>query len=68
MSRTLKRDIPGEDWRLLPEDVAAKGWPAIFGRDVDPESPLVVEISFGRGEFLLDLATAAPHVHWVSDS
>jgi tRNA (guanine-N7-)-methyltransferase len=65
MSRALKRDIPGDDWRVTPEDVLAKGWPALFGGDVDPGELLVVEIGFGRGEFLLDLALGArrtPHV------
>ena len=60
MPRTLKRDIPGADWRISEEDVRAKGWPALFGEDVDPCQPLVVEVGFGRGEFLMDLALAAP--------
>jgi tRNA (guanine-N7-)-methyltransferase len=58
--RTLKRDIPGVDWRISEEDVRAKGWPALFGEDVDPCQALVVEVGFGRGEFLMDLALAAP--------
>jgi tRNA (guanine-N7-)-methyltransferase len=58
--RTLKRDIPGADWRVSEEDVRAKGWPALFGSDVEPERLLVVEIGFGRGEFLMDLALADP--------
>lgn len=65
MSRTLKRDIPGEDWRVTAEDVAAKGWPALFGDAVDPGVALVIEIGFGRGEFLLDLASAEPRVPHV---
>jgi len=58
--RTLKRDIPGADWRISEEDVRAKGWPALFGEDVDLRQPLVVEVGFGRGEFLMDLALASP--------
>jgi len=60
VSRALKRDIPGTDWRVSEEDVRAKGWPALFAGDVAPGRPLVVEIGFGRGEFLLELAAAAP--------
>lgn len=65
MARTLKRDIPGLDWRVSEEDVRAKGWPALFAGDVDPGAPLVVEIGFGRGEFLLELALAAPRTPHV---
>ncbi len=60
MTRSLKHDIPGSDWRVSEEDVRAKGWPALFADDVDAALPLVVEIGFGRGEFLLDLAMASP--------
>ena len=62
MSRALRYDIPGSDWRVCEEDVRAKGWGGIFARDVDAVPPLVVEIGFGRGEFLLDLAARAPRV------
>jgi tRNA (guanine-N7-)-methyltransferase len=60
VTRVGRRDIPGADWRISEEDVRAKGWADLFGADVDPEQPLVVEIGFGRGEFLLDLALAGP--------
>ena len=60
MSRSLKHDIPGVDRRVGEQDVRAKGWAAIFGGDADAARPLVVEIGFGRGEFLIDLALAAP--------
>ncbi len=65
MSRALRYDIPGSDWRVCEEDVRAKGWGEIFARDVDSAPPLVVEIGFGRGEFLLDLAARAPRVAHV---
>jgi tRNA (guanine-N7-)-methyltransferase len=65
VARTLKHDIPGTDWRVTEEDQRAKGWKALFGADVDPALPLVVEIGFGRGEFLLDLALASPSVPHV---
>ena len=65
MSRALRYDIPGSDWRVCEEDVRAKGWSEVFARDVDSAPPLVVEIGFGRGEFLLDLAARAPGVAHV---
>jgi tRNA (guanine-N7-)-methyltransferase len=64
MSRRLRYDIPGPDRRVALEDVREKGWEALF-----PELPrplrLVLEIGFGRGEFLLDLAARAPAVAHV---
>jgi tRNA (guanine-N7-)-methyltransferase len=64
MSRRLRYDIPGPDRRVALEDVRAKGWPALF-----PELPrplrMVLEIGFGRGEFLADLAARAPEVAHV---
>jgi tRNA (guanine-N7-)-methyltransferase len=64
MSRRLKYDLSGPDRRVAIEDVRAKGWEALF-----PELPrplrLVLEIGFGRGEFLADLAARAPDVAHV---
>ena len=61
MSRTLKHDIPGPDRRVSIEDVRAKGWDVLFAPELAvPLAPLVVEIGFGRGEFLRQLAEAAP--------
>ena len=57
MARKLKYDIPGPDWRIEVEEAREKGWPALFG---GPALPLVVEIGFGRGEFLTHLAGEAP--------
>jgi tRNA (guanine-N7-)-methyltransferase len=63
MSRTLKTDIPGPDRRVAIEDVRAKGWDALFAPELPaPIGPLVVEIGFGRGEFLRRLAAEAPAV------
>lgn len=58
MSRALKYDIPGPDWRVEPERVRDEGWEKIFAPV--PAAPLVVEIGFGRGEFLRALAEASP--------
>lgn len=60
MSRRLKYDIPGPDRRVTPDDVREKGWAAIFEPDGISPAGMVVEIGFGRGEFLLDLATRSP--------
>ena len=65
MGRTLKRDIPGIDRRVPPDEIGEKGWEAVFAGDVAAVFPLVVELGFGRGEFLLDLATRAPEVAHV---
>ena len=63
MSRTLKTDIPGPDRRVTIEDVRAKGWDALFAPELAaPIGALVVEIGFGRGEFLRQLAAEAPGV------
>jgi tRNA (guanine-N7-)-methyltransferase len=60
MGRTLKRDIPGPDWRVDLERARELGWQALFAGDVAAPLPLVVEIGFGRGEFLLDQAARHP--------
>jgi len=65
VSRTLKTDIPGPDRRVTLEDVRAKGWEALFAGDVAPPLRLVLEIGFGRGEYLRALAAAAPTVAHV---
>ena len=59
MSRALKHDMPGHDWRVTADDVRAKGLEGIFAGEVAQPLPLVLEIGFGRGEFLLGLAEAA---------
>jgi tRNA (guanine-N7-)-methyltransferase len=61
MPRRLKYDIPGPDRRVAIEDVRAKGWEALFP-DLPRPLRLVLEIGFGRGEFLADLALRAPEV------
>ena len=75
MSRSLKYEIPGEDWRLSLADVVATGWDEIFaktrevgacdaGRSGEPRKR-VLEIGFGRGEFLLAMAERSPEVEFV---
>jgi tRNA (guanine-N7-)-methyltransferase len=60
MSRSLRYDIPGCDWRVALPDLVESGWRTCFAADVPPQAELVVEIGFGRGEFLLDLAESSP--------
>jgi len=60
MSRALKRDIPGVDWRVDEETLREQGLDGAFGRGSGAPRPLVLEIGFGRGEFLIDLATNDP--------
>jgi tRNA (guanine-N7-)-methyltransferase len=62
VSRTLKTDIPGADRRVSVAEAREKGWDAVFAPDVPAPFPLVVELGFGRGEFLRALAAAAPGV------
>ncbi len=65
MTRRLKLDIPGVDWRVSLVEAATKGWPALFEGEVAAPLPLVVELGFGRGEFLLDLASRNPRTAFV---
>lgn len=68
MTRAPKRDIPGIDWRITSAALHERGVVDCFasapdgGAGVDASRALVVEIGFGRGEFLLHLAREAPGV------
>jgi tRNA (guanine-N7-)-methyltransferase len=59
MSRSLKHDIPGPDWRVGFEEARERGLAALFA-ELPAPLRLVVEIGFGRGEFLLELAERDP--------
>jgi tRNA (guanine-N7-)-methyltransferase len=65
MGRALKYDIPGDDWRRGLDEVATRGFEAVFAPDLPAPLRLVVEIGFGRGEFLLDLAAKHPDTAFV---
>ena len=65
MSRTLKTDIPGIDWRVSVADARERGFEKIFAGRAAHVLPLVVEIGFGRGEFLLELAQQSPEQAFV---
>jgi tRNA (guanine-N7-)-methyltransferase len=60
VARRLKHDIPGPDRRVAPDELRARGARAAFAPDLGPDAPLVVELGFGRGEFLLELAAREP--------
>ena len=78
MTRSLNYEIPGADPRLSLADVAAIGWDALFAKsrrdeampEPHSEDPRrirkrVLEIGFGRGEFLLAMAGRSPGVDFV---
>jgi len=60
MSRTIRREIAGNDWRVWPEEIRRSGWPKLFG--LPPAAPLRlhVDIGFGDGAFLIGLARQDP--------
>lgn len=60
MARHLKYDIPGPDRRIGFEELRDQGLGGVFGPAFEAPLPLVVEIGFGRGEFLLALAAERP--------
>lgn len=64
MSRKLKYDIPGRDHRIsvdaLGGEPTLERWREIFAPDVTDLSELVVDIGYGRGEFLIDVASREP--------
>jgi tRNA (guanine-N7-)-methyltransferase len=65
VGRGLNYDIPGEDWRRSVAEIALGGWESVFAGDLGPPLRLVIEIGFGRGEFLLELAAKHPDTAFV---
>ncbi|MEE3327237.1 MAG: tRNA (guanosine(46)-N7)-methyltransferase TrmB [Myxococcota bacterium] len=65
MSRALKYDIPGEDWRRTSLDLADLGVKGLFERGAEAPKRFVLEVGFGRGEFLLELACREPGTAFV---
>jgi tRNA (guanine-N7-)-methyltransferase len=65
VSRKLKTDIPGVDWRVPLDELRERGLEKVFAGRVAHALPLVVEIGFGRGEFLLALAEQNPEQAFV---
>ena len=65
MGRSLKYDIPGRDFRVSEDEIRAQGWDRLFAELPGAASRLVVEIGFGRGEFLRQMAVADPKTAFV---
>ncbi len=65
MSRTLKYDIPGIDWRRSLADAYEFGAFSLFEPDYESPPSLVIEIGFGRGEFLLEMAAKYPELAFL---
>jgi len=60
VSRRLRYDIPGEDWRRSHSSIVESGIEGMFAPELEPPLSLVVEIGFCRGEFLMDMARRHP--------
>ena len=60
MSRKLKFDIPGSDWRVRPDAIRELGLERLYAPALASPLRLVVDVGFGRGEFLMELARADP--------
>jgi tRNA (guanine-N7-)-methyltransferase len=65
VSRRLKFDIAGPDLRVDKGRIRDEGWETLFACDLPSPFPMVVEIGFGRGEFLSNLAVERPSVAHV---
>jgi tRNA (guanine-N7-)-methyltransferase len=65
MSRSLKYDFAGPDFRVAAEDLAGPGLAKAFEPDLEPPLRLTVDLGFGRGELLLDLARAEPQAAFL---
>ncbi|MBW2723275.1 MAG: tRNA (guanosine(46)-N7)-methyltransferase TrmB [Deltaproteobacteria bacterium] len=65
MSRTLKYDIPGIDWRRSLADAYEFGVFSLFEPEYESPPPLAIEIGFGRGEFLLEMAAKYPEMAFL---
>lgn len=65
MSRRLKLDIPGSDWRVPPDAIDERGLEDLFGAGLAVPLRLVVDVGFGRGEFLMGLAEKQPETAFL---
>jgi tRNA (guanine-N7-)-methyltransferase len=65
VSRSLKYDIPGIDWRRSLADAYEFGVESLFEPEHTGSFPLVIEIGFGRGEFLLEMAAKNPDLAFL---
>ena len=60
MARRLRTDIPGPDWRVAPAALRDPGPERLYPARLPRPLALVVDVGFGRGELLLELAGSAP--------
>ena len=60
MPRRLRTDVPGPDWRVEVDALAGPGPERLFPARLPRPLELVVDVGFGRGELLLELARSAP--------
>ncbi len=60
VSRTIQREVTGNDWRVWPQEVRRLGWSKLFGLPAAAPLRLHVDIGFGNGEFLTELARQDP--------
>jgi tRNA (guanine-N7-)-methyltransferase len=58
--RRLRTDIPGPDWRVRVEELRDPGLDRLYPERLPRPLPLVVDVGFGRGELLLELARGDP--------
>ena len=65
MSRTIPREVVGADWRVSPEQIRRSGWASLFDLPVEAPLRLHVDIGFGGGEFLTELALRNPDTAFV---
>jgi tRNA (guanine-N7-)-methyltransferase len=66
MPRSIKYEIPGTDWRRGLMDLATEGVHALFAPQFTAPDRVVVEVGFGRGEFMLDMAAKNPEVAFIA--
>jgi tRNA (guanine-N7-)-methyltransferase len=60
VSRTIDREITGNDRRVWPQEVRRSGWSKLFGFPAAAPLRLHVDVGFGDGEFLTELARRDP--------
>ena len=65
MGRSLKYEIPGVDRRCDSLELAERGFDGLFAAALEDASRRVLEIGFGRGEFLLELAAKQPETAFL---
>jgi tRNA (guanine-N7-)-methyltransferase len=60
VARRLRTDIPGPDWRVGVEELRDPGPEGLYPPGLPRPLALVVDVGFGRGELLLELARSEP--------